>query len=50
MLPKKLEPDQDVLNVEKSIEAAEEITGSKLPEPEEEKTEAASLAHKFKHH
>jgi hypothetical protein len=50
MLPKKLEPEEDVINVEKSIEAAEEITGNKLPEPEEEKTEVASLAHKLSHH
>jgi len=37
MTPLKLEPDQDVLNVEKSIAAAEDITGNKLPEPEEAK-------------
>jgi hypothetical protein len=49
IVPRKLEPDQDVINVEKSIEAAEEITGNKLPGPEEEK-KAESLAHKYKRH
>ena len=42
--PLKTEPDVDVINVEKSIAAAEDITGTKLPEPEEAKEEAASLA------
>jgi len=42
--PLKTEPDVDVINVEKSIAAAEDITGNKLPEPEEAKEEAASLA------
>jgi len=37
MVPQKLEPEDDVKNVEKSIAAAEEITGNKLPEPEEAK-------------
>jgi hypothetical protein len=49
IVPLKLEPEEDVINVEKSIAAAEEITGDKLPEPEEEK-KAESLAHIHKRH
>jgi len=49
MPPAKYTPEEDVINVEKSIEAAEEITGTKLPGPEEEK-KAASLAHRYKKH
>tara|TARA_B110000285_G_scaffold25087_1_gene24100 strand:+ start:553 stop:744 length:192 start_codon:yes stop_codon:yes gene_type:complete len=37
MTPLPLVPDEDVNNVEKSIAAAEDITGNKLPEPEAEK-------------
>jgi len=49
MPPAKYTPEEDVINVEKSIEAAEEITGTKLPGPEEEK-KASSLAHRYKKH
>lgn len=42
-VPVESKPEEDVINVEKSITAAEEITGNKMPSPEEALEKKASF-------